>query len=762
MFSKSALPLAFGLMSLCLSAAGFGQQVCLPAPRLLTVTPMGGQIGTSVEVSITGENIEDVSALLFSTPKITAKPVVGADGKPAENKFLVTIAPDAPAGVHDARVMSRLGVSAVRAFSVGSLPELTRSKPNNSVETALPLPLNSICNAVMTGRAVDFYSFQGVKGKRMVVDCAAMGIDSKLTPVVIVADAQGRDLVVNRKGGMLDFTPPADGTYLVKLHSLTFQGGAQHFYRLALQEVQGDAPTPHQASTARVSSMSWPPQGLPAAAQSKETEPNNKHAQAQKITLPCDLSGSFFPAADVDTYEFAAKKGETWWVEVASERLGLATDPFVLAQRVTKTGDQETLTDVAELYDIASPMKAGFYAPGSRYSGPPYDAGSSDVLGKVEITEDGVYRLQVRDLYGGTRSDTGNIYRLIVRQAAPDFSLVAWAAHMVLRQNDFGTISKPVALRAGTTMAFEVVVVRRDGFDGDIELGMEDLPPGVTASGLTIPAGKVQGMMFITAAENAQSAFSVAKIFGRAQINGASVTRPCRLASMEWPVDYAPSEFPKSRLLSDMPVSVIDSEKAPASMAAIENKTWEAKAGETLKIPLRLTWRNEFNGASVKFKAYGTIFGGMKEIEVPIKAATSEAIIDLAALKINPGEYTLAFSGVAITKYRYNPDAVKIAEDEEKKAAQQVASLTDAAKNLADGVAAAPAAGKSEATIAAKIAAEKQKLAEAAMTETSKRLKTITNAATPKDILHVFVSEPIRISVKAGQLGSTTVATTKN
>ncbi|MEY4484492.1 MAG: hypothetical protein RL693_1944, partial [Verrucomicrobiota bacterium] len=650
---------------------------------------------------------------------------------------------------------------AVRAFSVGSLPELTRSKPNNSVETALPLPLNSICNAVITSRAVDYYSFQGMKGKRVVVDCAAMGIDSKLTPVVIVADAQGRDLLVNRTGGMLDFTPPADGTYMVKLHSLTFQGGAQHFYRLALQEVQGDAPAPHQASTARVSSMSWPPQGLAAAAPSKETEPNNKHAQAQKITLPCDMSGSFFPAADVDTYEFAAKKGETWWVEVASERLGLATDPFVLVQRVTKTGDQETLTDVAELYDIASPMKAGVYAPASRYSGPPYDAGSSDVLGKVEIKEDGVYRLQVRDLYGGTRSDTGNIYRLIVRQAAPDFSLVAWAAHMVLRQNDFGTISKPVALRAGTTMAFEVVVVRRDGFDGDIELGMEGLPPGVTASGLTIPAGKVQGMMFITAAENAQSAFSVAKIFGRAQINGASVTRPCRLASMEWPVDYAPSEFPKSRLLSDMPVSVIDCEKAPASMAAIENKTWEAKAGETLKIPLRLTWRNDFNGTSVKFKAYGTIFGGMKEIEVPIKAATSEAIIDLAALKTPPGEYTLAFSGVAITKYRYNPDAVKIAEDEEKKAAQQVASLTDAAKKLADGVAAAPAAGKSEATNAAKIAAEKQKLAETALSEASKRLKTITNAAAPKDILHIFVSEPIRISVKAGQVGSTTVATTK-
>jgi len=44
-------------------------------------------------------------------------------------------------------------------------------------------------------------------------------------------------------------------------------------------------------------------------------------------------------------------------VEVASERLGLNTDPFVLVQQVKKTGDQESLTDVAELYYIAPPMK---------------------------------------------------------------------------------------------------------------------------------------------------------------------------------------------------------------------------------------------------------------------------------------------------------------------------------------------------------------------------------------------------------------------
>src|SRR5436190_11465144 len=159
--------------------------------------------------------MEYMSELLLPTPKTTAKPLVGADGQASETRFTVGIAADAPAGVYDARVISRLGVSSVRAFSVGTLPEVTRSKPNNSVETALPLPVGAICNATMTKRAVDHYSFQGIKGKRVVVECAATGIDSRLTPVVIVADGQGNDLLVNRTGGVIDFTPPADGAYLI-------------------------------------------------------------------------------------------------------------------------------------------------------------------------------------------------------------------------------------------------------------------------------------------------------------------------------------------------------------------------------------------------------------------------------------------------------------------------------------------------------------------------------------------------------------------
>lgn len=717
------------LCLLLLAVPAFAQQVTLPLPRLLTLQPMGGQAGTSVEVTLAGEHLEEVQTLVFSSPHLQARPVPGA-----ENKFLVTIAADAPAGVHEARVLCRLGVSSARAFSVSGLPELSRTKPNNSLETALELKVGSVCNATMTRRALDYYRFQAAKGRRIVIDCAAVGLDSRLSPVLALADAGGRDLKVNRTGGPLDFTPPADGSYVIKVHDLTYQGGERHFYRLALQEAAADGPLPVQARAQMVSAMSWPPAGLPERAAQAETEPNNAAAEAQKITLPCDLAGSFFPAADVDTYEFAAKKGEVWWVEIASERLGLNTDPFVLVQHVEITADGEKLTDVAELYDIAPPIKVS--SNGYSYDGPPYNAGSPDVNSKFEIKADGTYRLQVRDLFGGTRHEPGNIYRLIVRRATPDFSLAAWAVHMTLRNGDRAALSKPAALRRGDARLFEVVVQRRDGFDGPIEIEADNLPAGVHAAGLRIGKGKSVGHLVLTADGDAPRSFSQANLRGRAVINGADVVRPCRLASMEWPVKDAKQEIPAPRLLADFPVSVTDSEEAPLTVALAEDKVFEARAGETLKIPLRLTWRNDFTGATIKLKGQGEGFTTLKELEIPIKAETAELVLDLAALKTAPGEHTLALYGSAVSKYRYNPAALPLAEAEQKKAEERLAAAAAAAQQLAATDAAA-----------AKTAAEKQKQAEAAMAAAASRMKAVSSAAEPKDTVDILVSQPIRLRV---------------
>jgi hypothetical protein len=725
----------------CFSGTLFAQSVCLPLPRLLSTTPMGGTVGTTFDVTIAGENLEDVTELRFQHPGITAVAKTNDQGVTETNKFTVTIAADCPAGIYEARVLSRLGISSARIFSVGTLPEVLPTQPNTSLATAMALPVNSVCNATISSKAIDFYSFEAQKGHRYIVHCSSRGIDSKLDPVVIIADQTGRDLVVERRGNTLDFTAQQDGRHVIKLHELTFKGGTGYFYRLTLQEISADAPIPSFPATKFVRSFSWPPSGLPAVAATQEAE----ESKTQSITLPCDISGRFYPAADVDTYEFTATAGDAWWVEVASDRLGLNTDPAIVVQQSKMEGNEQKWVDLVELNDIASPVKPS--SNGYAYDGPPFDGGSTDILGKLEIKETGTYRILLSDLFGGTRREPQNVYRLVVRKAQPDFAVAAWGLHMELRNGDRNALSKPLALRAGSTVALEVVTVRRDGFDGEIQLAISGLPNGVTAQGLTIPAGKMRGVVLLTAASDAPGGVSNATLTATAVVADQMVTQPVHLAQMAWPIVDSWGEIPSPRLVDGMPVSVTTSETAPITLATSEKKSFDVKAGEKLTLPLSLTLRSEFSGSVLQLKTLGKGLDNHPMFNVNLTSAQAETIIDTAALKTAPGEYTIAFYGVAVPKYRYNPQAVVKAESDSKTAVEQAATAAEELKKQMELAASLPVEKKSEADQKIAELTTAKQAADAAVTAAAAKLKAATDAAAPRDTAEIVISEPIHIRV---------------
>jgi hypothetical protein len=235
---------------------------------------------------------------------------------------------------------------------------------------------------------------------------------------------------------------------------------------------------------------------------------------------------------------------------------------------------------------------------------------------------------------------------------------------MELRNGDRNALSKPLALRAGSTVALEVVVVRRDGFAGEIELEMNDLPHGVTAAGLKIPAEKSRGVMLVTAAPNAPRGLSEAKFFGRSQINGQELVRPVHMAQMAWPIADSWSEIPSPRLVSGLPVSVSDAELAPLTISAATNGSLEVASGQTLKIPLALQRRLEFSGTVLQLKTLGVGFENHPPFEVNLSGDSAETMLNLAALQTPPGDYLLTFYGAAVAKYRYNHvDATSAPQD---------------------------------------------------------------------------------------------------
>src|ERR1700722_17330431 len=123
---KQRLIFATGLLLAIFLGPVWGQQQPppgLPAPRLLLVFPMGGKAGSTVEVIVTGQDVEDANNLNFNIPGIKAElvgPVTGPDmkkqplpgvGKTSSVKFKVSIPADALPGLHDMRISSPFGVS---------------------------------------------------------------------------------------------------------------------------------------------------------------------------------------------------------------------------------------------------------------------------------------------------------------------------------------------------------------------------------------------------------------------------------------------------------------------------------------------------------------------------------------------------------------------------------------------------------------------------------------------------------------------------
>src|SRR5690606_29486521 len=125
-----------------------------------SLVPPGGKQGTSVEVTITGSDLDEASKLHFSHPGITAVQKTTPPGPfdpappPVENQFIVTIAADVPVGLYEARAIGRFGISSSRVFSVGNLPEAAEQEPNNTPEQANEAAVNSIVNGA-TGSGAD-------------------------------------------------------------------------------------------------------------------------------------------------------------------------------------------------------------------------------------------------------------------------------------------------------------------------------------------------------------------------------------------------------------------------------------------------------------------------------------------------------------------------------------------------------------------------------------------------------------------------------
>lgn len=690
-------------LTLLLLACGVHAE--LPLARLQSIFPPGGQTGSTLEVKVEGADLDDATALRFSAPGIVGE----HHPTNATGAFLVNISSNVPPGLYEARVLGRFGLSNPRFFTVGTLPEMKGDSTNRTASTALAIPTECTVNALATASAADFYRVEVKAGGRLFVTCRGEPFDSKMQPRVLLYDSEGNELLRDRSAGALEFHPSRTGTFHLKVHDEQFRGGLQFAYRLTITaqpDVEfifpaarmpgADRPftafgpgvpkkgerleiTVPQVADATNASHAFQmrrlaecglstfqyraPKGvsnpvelsIATAPAVLEQEPNNDPGAAQKISVPCEIQGQFFPKSDIDMYEFSAKKGDVFTIEVFSERLGLPTDPFVLVQKIsTNASGGEVASDLQEMYDSEPNL-----------GGPLFDTSSRDPSWRLEVPEDGRFRVQIRDLFNH-RADPSRIYRLSIRRESPDFRLIAAiAAPPSFEKDKREALVWSPFLRRNDTILLKVLALRRDNFKGEIALEVEGAPPGVRASASVIPEGQSSTWLTLSSDDKAADWSGAIRITGKAKVGGTELIRRATAATIVWDVPDYNNETVKARLAQETTLA-LSAELAPFRIEST-NSLWQVAQGATLSIPWSVARVPEFK-EPVKLRAYiDTQNDPIREWDLDGQAAQANLELDLKQTKVATGTHQLFLLAQTKGKIRrVRADEVTVLEAAEK------------------------------------------------------------------------------------------------
>jgi hypothetical protein len=614
---------AFAALALfCLQGSADAQ---IPEPRLYTLGTPGACSGGTSQLSLTGVDLEE-AVLRFSHPGITA---VRDAQKPLS--FAVSVAADVPPGLYDVRAVGLHGVTNPRRFEVSALSELDASAKAVSRDVSQEVTAPCVIRGAALKQGIQWFKLKAAAHRELVFDCHAAQLDSRLEPQLVLYDGQGRELARSRTRP-IHWTPAAEETLYLALRDFIGNGGPEHFYRLYIC-----GPDPVPGPPGRQPLVFWEPS--PRAV--SEAEPNDP-ARPLQAPLPLAVRGTFSPAKDVDTFEFAAKKGETWWVECLSQRLGAPTLPRVVVERVVGTADgKSSIQDSTEI-------KAVPLFPGD----PDFDGHHFDPVGPFTAKEDGLHRLVLRDLNNTLATGPARPYVLEVRKAVADFALLVCVQPPVPNKAFMSFTGPLVSVRAANirpnqVLPLRVLVVRRDGFEGEIQLSAEELPEGLSAAPVVLGAKQTEGTLLLAAGPTAAPWTGAIRVSGRAQVGGDALVRVAATTTPLW--ESTASEFvepPRSRLASEMTVAIVGDAPFPSALHAAQPTSETAVSGK-VKIGLRVE-RHASSGPAValKFKPLG--IPGLekaKEIEVPAKEGLAEYELDLAPLKLAPGTYTVWFRG---------------------------------------------------------------------------------------------------------------------
>ncbi|MBS0264342.1 MAG: hypothetical protein JSS02_20565 [Planctomycetes bacterium] len=245
-----------------------------------------------------------------------------------------------------------------------------------------------------------------------------------------------------------------------------------------------------------------------------EQEPNDTPDKAQKITVPADISGQFQARRDVDLFQFDAKAGDVFWIDVFGQRNHSPADPVLIVDQVKKNDKgEETLTRITALDDTATNIGATLF-----------NTTTDDPVFRFAAPGEGTFRITLRDRAFESRGAPHLTYRLSIHKESPDFRIVAIPAvpssdpNAQAGQWDLG-------IRKGDNAQITVMAFRNDGFTGVIDVTAEGLPAGVTTAGASIGPTQTSATLVLTATEQAADWHGPIRIIGKGRLEDPALVK---------------------------------------------------------------------------------------------------------------------------------------------------------------------------------------------------------------------------------------------
>lgn len=728
------------LLPLLRILAGFG--ICLPAfsdlpqARLLSLFPPGAAAGSTNEVSVRGTDLEDPDALRFSDPRIRAL----RSGSNSAT-FQVIVPAEVPPGPVQVRWSGRFGASNPRTFVIGSGPEVLLNPTNTSAATALKLDASAVVSGRLPAGQTLWFRFRPHAGQRWIAELPVRMLDTRLEPILRVFDVSGQQLESSRRGWIevpstkgevliqlcdvtyrggdefpfrfsvtaaprIDFAIPSvlnpGITNRLTLFGRNLEGGRASalmgadgsLLEQTTVDLVGTGHTPpldttlsllarpasafltHQVTAWQLSGSNGVSNPLLLGISTNPIVVGPLESGAPPVLPvpvqpPVEFHGLFPRRGELSGVTFEARKGDKYWVELWAERMGLAADPTAVIQRQkaqkSDSGSAQ-FTDVLELGDYET-------NPG----GSEFNLFTRDPVGRFEAPEDGTYRILVQDLFHTTGKGPRLPYRLSIRRESPSFDLVALAMQPI-RANDNDRAIHPLApfVRKGGVELIRVLALRRDGFNGEIELSASGWTNGVTSEDTRIPAGQSAGFIPVLAGPEA-SGPQHPILTGRSIPPGAAPDAIAVMATAGPVADFNDSVVP-FRVAAEPLVDVSASEMAPVAVEIPPDHTFDALPDGKVSIPLAVIRRGDFNGAFTLKLAGRPEFDKAKEAAVPEKATNLTLEINLSEAKPPEGVYRVWLQGQVSGKYRNNPEALAAAEAELKAADMAIAAASAADK----------------------------------------------------------------------------------